>query len=190
VPEPPHTPLRTALANPTYQAALAGNFAVGFSVLGVRSTVVPLLVVVGLGLDPGWVGAVFTLAAVVQALLLLPAGRFVDEVGRVPALVLGGLVAAAALAALAGATGPVTLLLATAVFAAGAALLGVAPAAMVGDAVQGRGGTAVAVWQMASDLGSVVGPLAAACSSTTGPTPRAARQRCRRRGLLPDRAVG
>jgi MFS family permease len=161
VPEPPHTPLRAALANPTYQAALAGNFAVGFSVLGVRSTVVPLLVVGGLHLEEGWVGAAFTLAAVVQGVLLLPAGRFVDEVGRVPALVLGGLVAASALAALAAATGPVTLLLATAVFAAGAALLGVAPAAMVGDAVQGRGGTAVAVWQMSSDLGSVVGPLAA-----------------------------
>jgi MFS family permease len=163
VPEPPHTPLRTALAHPTYQAALAGNFAVGFSVLGVRSTVVPLLVVgeQGLRLDPGWVGAAFTLAAVVQGVLLLPAGRFVDEVGRVPALVLGGLVAAAALVGLAAATGPVTLLLSTAVFAAGAALLGVAPAAMVGDAVQGRGGTAVAVWQMSSDLGSVVGPLAA-----------------------------
>jgi MFS family permease len=163
VPEPPHTPLRTALADPTYQAALAGNFAVGFSVLGVRSTVVPLLVVAedGLGLAPGWVGIAFTVAAVVQGLLLLPAGRFVDEVGRVPALVLGGLVAAAALAGLAAATGPATLLLTTAVFAAGAALLGVAPAAMVGDAVQGRGGTAVAVWQMSSDLGSVVGPLAA-----------------------------
>ena len=168
VPEPPHTPLRTALANPTYQAALAGNFAVGFSVLGVRSTVVPLLVVGGLQLDAGWVGAAFTLAAVVQGVLQLPAGRFVDEVGRVPALVLGGLVAALALAALAAATGPVTLLLATAVFAAGAALLGVAPAAMVGDAVQGRGGTAVAVWQMASDLGSVVGPLVAGVLIDTG----------------------
>jgi MFS family permease len=168
VPEPPHTPLRTALASPTYQAALAGNFAVGFSVLGVRSTAVPLLVVDGLRLDPAWVGVAFTLAAGVQGLLLLPAGRFVDEVGRVPALVLGGLVAAVALAALAVATGPVSLLLATAVFAGGAALLGVAPAAMVGDAVQGRGGTAVAVWQMASDLGSVVGPLAAGVLIDTG----------------------
>jgi len=168
VPEPPHTPLRTALANPTYQAALAGNFAVGFSVLGVRSTVVPLLVVGGLHLDAGWVGVAFTVAAIVQAVLLLPAGRFVDEVGRVPALVLGGLVAAVALAALAAAGGPVTLLLATAVFAAGAALLGVAPAAMVGDAVPGRGGTAVAVWQMASDLGSVVGPLVAGLLIDTG----------------------
>jgi MFS family permease len=161
VPEPPRTSLRTALASPTYRAALAGNFAVGFSVLGVRSTVVPLLVVQGLGLGPGWIGAAFTLSAVVQGVLLLPAGRAVDEIGRRPALLAGGLLAAASLVGLAGATGPVSLLLATAVFAAGAALLGVAPAAMVGDVVQGRGGTAVAVWQMSSDLGSVVGPLAA-----------------------------
>jgi MFS family permease len=161
VPAPPRTPLRTALAHPGYQAALAGNFAVGFSVLGVRSTVVPLLVVQGLELGPGWIGAAFTLAAVVQGVLLLPAGRAVDEVGRRPALLAGGLLAAVSLAGLAAATGPVSLLLATVVFAAGAALLGVAPAAMVGDVVEGRGGTAVAVWQMSSDLGSVVGPLAA-----------------------------
>ena len=161
VPEPPRTTWRTALRNPAYQAALAGNFAVGFSVLGVRSTVVPLLVVQGLDLAPGWIGAAFTLAALVQGVLLLPAGRAVDQVGRRPTLVAGGLLTAASLAGLAAATGPVSLLLAMTVFAAGAALLGVAPAAIVGDVVEGKGGTAVAVWQMSSDLGSVVGPLAA-----------------------------
>ena len=161
VPAPPRTSLRTAAASPTYRAALAGNFAVGFSVLGVRSTVVPLLVVQGLGLGPGWIGAAFTLAALVQGVLLLPAGRAVDDLGRRPALLGGGLLAAVSLAGLAAATGPVSLLLATTVFAAGAALLGVAPAALLGDVVQGRGGTAVAVWQMSSDLGSVVGPLVA-----------------------------
>ncbi len=67
----------------------------------------------------------------------------------------------AALAGLALADGPVGLMLAMTVFAAGAALLGVAPAAIVGDVVEGKGGTPVAVWQMASDLGSVLGPLAA-----------------------------
>jgi MFS family permease len=55
----------------------------------------------------------------------------------------------------------VTLLLAMTVLSVGGALLGVAPAAIVGDVVQGRGGTAVAVWQMSSDLGAVLGPLAA-----------------------------
>ncbi len=155
------TTLREALGSPAYHAALAGNFAVGFSVLGVRSTVVPLLVVQELDLSPGWIGAAFALAALVQGVLLLPAGRAVDELSRRTTLVTGGLVTAAALVLLAVVTGPVSLLLAMTVFAAGGALLGVAPAAVVGDVVQGRGGTAVAVWQMSSDLGSILGPLAA-----------------------------
>jgi MFS family permease len=161
VPTVVRTTLSTALQSPAYRAALAGNFAVGFSVLGVRSTVVPLLVVQGLDLAPGWVGAAFVVAALVQAVLLLPAGRAVDELGRRPMLLAGGAITAVSLGALAFGTGPVTLLLAMVVFAAGAAVLGVAPAAIVGDVVEGKGGTAVAVWQMASDLGSVVGPLAA-----------------------------
>ena len=161
VPEPPRTTMRTALADPAYRAALAGNFAVGFSVLGVRSTVVPLLVVQGLDLGPGWIGAAFTLAALVQGVLLLPAGRAVDQVGRRPTLLAGGVLTSASLVGLALTTGPFTLLLAMTVFAGGAALLGVAPAAIVGDVVAGKGGRPIAVWQMSSDLGSVIGPLAA-----------------------------
>ena len=161
VPTATRTTLRTALASPAYRAALAGNFAVGFSVLGVRSTVVPLLVVRKLHLAPGWIGAAFVVAALVQAVLLLPAGKAVDEIGRRPMLLAGGSVTALALLGLALVTGPVSLLLAMTLFAVGGAVLGVAPAAIVGDVVQGKGGTAVAVWQMASDLGSVIGPLAA-----------------------------
>jgi MFS family permease len=158
---PTRTSLATALASPAYRAALAGNFAVGFSVLGVRSTVVPLLVVQGLDLAPVWIGVAFTVAALVQAVLLLPAGRAVDQAGRRPTLVLGGLLTAVSLVALATASGPVTLLLAMTVFAAGASLLSVAPAAIVGDVVQGKGATAIAVWQMTSDLGAVIGPVLA-----------------------------
>ncbi|MCW2605344.1 MAG: transporter [Frankiales bacterium] len=158
---PPRTTLRQALASPAYRVALAGNFAVGFSLLGARSVLVPLLVVQGLRLDPGWIGVAFVVSAVVQTALLLPAGRAVDGVGRRPTLVGGGLLTAASLAGLALATGPLGLLAGMTVFGAGAALLGVAPAAIVGDVVQGKGGTAVAVWQMASDLGSILGPLAA-----------------------------
>jgi MFS family permease len=155
------TTWRTALASPAYRAALAGNFAVGFSVLGVRSTVVPLLVVQSLHLAPGWIGAAFVVAALVQGVLLLPAGKAVDEIGRRPMLLAGGFVTAASLVFLAFVTGPVSLLLAMTVFALGASVMGVAPAAIVGDVVEGKGGTAVAVWQMSSDLGSVIGPLAA-----------------------------
>jgi MFS family permease len=157
----PRTTLKTALSKPAYQAALAGNFAVGFSVLGVRSTVVPLLVVQKLDLAPGWIGAAFVVAALVQGVLLLPAGKAVDEIGRRPMLIAGGFLTAASLVVLAIVTGPVTLLLAMGLFAIGAAVMGVAPAAILGDVLEGKGGTAVAVWQMASDLGSVIGPVAA-----------------------------
>lgn len=42
-----------------------------------------------------------------------------------------------------------------------AAALGVAPAAVVGDVVGGRGGTVIAAFGMASDVGTVTGPLVA-----------------------------
>ena len=129
--------------------------------LGVRSTVVPLLIVDRLALAPGWIGAAFVLSALVQAVLLLPAGRAVDRIGRKPMLLAGGAVSAVSLALLALVDGPVGLLAVVAVFAVGAALLGVAPAAIVGDVLEGKGGTAIAVWQMASDLGSVLGPVTA-----------------------------
>ena len=42
----------------------------------------------------------------------------------------------------------------------GSGLLDVAPAAMIGDIIDGGGGTLVASYQMAGDVGSVVGPVA------------------------------
>lgn len=153
------TPLRRAFASPAYRAALAGNFATGFALFGVRSTVLPLFVVDALDLAPGWIGIAFLVSAAVQAVLLLPAGRAVDTLGRRPTLVVGGLATAAALAMLAVATGPVSLVLAMVGLGAGASLLGVAPAAVVGDVVQG--GRPIAVFQMSSDLGAIVGPVVA-----------------------------
>jgi MFS family permease len=53
-------------------------------------------------------------------------------------------------------------LAAMAVFGIAGAFLGPAPAAVVGDVTHGRpGGTVVAVFQMVSDFGAIIGPLAA-----------------------------
>ena len=53
-------------------------------------------------------------------------------------------------------------LVAMAVFGAGSAFLGSAPSAVVGDVTGGaRGGIVVAAFQMCSDLGAIIGPLAA-----------------------------
>ena len=58
----------------------------------------------------------------------------------------------------------------------------VAPAAILGDVVAGRGGTVVAVYQMAGDLGSILGPVTAgALADAHGygrPSRSARRSRC------------
>jgi MFS family permease len=46
-------------------------------------------------------------------------------------------------------------------FGIASGFLGTAPAAVVGDVVTGRGGTVVAAFQMASDLGAIIGPILA-----------------------------
>jgi MFS family permease len=52
-------------------------------------------------------------------------------------------------------------LAALAVFGLGSGLLDVGPAAMVGDILGGQGGTVVASYQMAGDIGAVTGPVTA-----------------------------
>src|SRR6266513_2318792 len=56
--------------------------------------------------------------------------------------------------------GPWAFLAAMAVAGFGSGLLDVAPAAMIGDIIDHDGGTLVASYQMAGDVGSVVGPVA------------------------------
>ena len=110
---------------------------------------------------PIWTGIGFLVSSVFQAILLMPAGRFVDTIGRKPAIIGGGLVAAAAMGTIALFDTVPAYLVAMALFGVAGAYLGVAPSAVVGDVVRGRGGQVVAAYQMAGDLGAVVGPLAA-----------------------------
>ena len=66
------------------------------AVFGVRSSIIPLFVVEGLRLSPSWTGVGLVLSAVVQALVLIPAGRLVDTRGRRPFLRAGAAVVLAA----------------------------------------------------------------------------------------------
>ena len=166
--EPASTRLRDALRSRAYQAALMTNLGTGWALFGIRSSLVPLYVADTLGLSTTWIGVGFGVSAAVQAVLLLPAGRFVDMVGRRPAMVAGGTVAAASLLLLALWQQPLGFLVAMAAYGLGAALLGTAPAAVVGDVVGHRGGMVVAVSQMASDVGAIVGPLVAGLLAQRG----------------------
>jgi MFS family permease len=155
------TSLGTALRSRAYLAAVANNFSVGWAIFGVRSSLIPLFVVEGLRLGPSWTGAGLVLSAVVQALVLIPAGRLVDTRGRRPFLRAGAALSLAAGAMMAFADGAPLFLVGMALYGAGSALLGVSSAAVVGDVIGGRGGTPVAAFQMASDAGAFIGPLVA-----------------------------
>jgi MFS family permease len=166
--------LRAALKDKAYQAAIGSNLITGFVIFGLRSSVVPLFVVEGLQRGASLSGIGFLVAAGIQAVFLLPAGRLADTRGRRPALLFGtiataigmSLLAASDLAAntlgTAGFAGVVLFIVAMAVQGFGGAFMGSAPAALVGDIMGGRrGGVVIATFQMMSDVGAIVGPLIA-----------------------------
>jgi MFS family permease len=155
------TSVRRALAHPAYRAAVVTNFAVGWAFFGVRMSLIPLFVTEAMDRRPIWTGIGFLLTSAAQAVFLIVAGRYVDRAGRRPAMIIGTTVAAAALLAMALSTSLWIYLVAMTATGLGGALVGTAPGAVVGDVMEGRGGRVVAVFQMASDLGAILGPLAA-----------------------------
>jgi MFS family permease len=175
-PEPVAAPdpgLKEVLRTPEYQAALSTNLAVGLAVFGLRSTIVPLLIVDQLGAAPGWVGIAFLVSALIQTVLMFPAGRWADTIGRRPVLVWGAMVSAGGLVLLAVGGSLLLVMVAMAVFGAGSAFLGSVPGALVGDVAGKRSGTVVAVFNMAGDLGSVIGPVLAGWLVDQGSYPAA-----------------
>ena len=166
--------LRGALKDKAYQAALGTNLISGFVTFGLRSSVVPLFVVEGLQRGASLSGFGFLAAAAVQALVLLPAGRMADTQGRRKALLYGTFATAIGMVVLtlsdaavnglgqAAMLGTILFLVSMAIQGFGAAFLGSAPSAVIGDVMGGKkGGIVVATFQMMSDVGAVIGPLAA-----------------------------
>ncbi len=157
----PAVTLPQALRVSGYRAALTSNLGAGWALFGVRSSLIPLFVTEGIGASATWIGIGFFVSAAAQGGLLLVAGSYADRVGRRPALMIGGAATTLSMVAVAVSDSLVAYTVAMAVFGAGSAFLSVAPSAVVGDVVHGRGGTVVAAFQMSADLGAVVGPLAA-----------------------------
>jgi len=154
--------LRAALRTRAYRAALGANLTNGFVTFGLRFALVPLFVVEGLNQSASWAGIAFLVAAVAQALVLVPAGRLTDVMGRRPAMLAGTAATTAGMLLLALSGSLWLFLVAILILGGSAALMGSAPAAVVGD-VAGRSGrgTVIAVFQMTSDFGAIVGPLVA-----------------------------
>jgi DHA1 family multidrug resistance protein-like MFS transporter len=154
-------PLRTALRNGAYLAALAASFAGDWAVVGARTAIVPQFVTDRLGLGTGWVYVAFLVVSVVSGALLLPFGRIADSRGRRPVIIGGLCVGAVGFLILPSIPTIGGLIFAMALLGVAGAADSVAPGAVMGDVVGGRGGTVVAVFQMSGDLGAVLGPIAA-----------------------------
>jgi MFS family permease len=158
---------RALVRDARYQAACVTNLAQGWTSFGVRSSLVPVLVVELLHRPASWTGIAFACASVVQTIAVGPAGRFTDTVGRRPAMILGGTVAAVSIMAVPFAPNIWLLIVVLCLYGIASAFLGTAPAAAVGDAAGSRSGTAVAVFSMCSDIGAIIGPLVAGLLADT-----------------------
>ena len=153
--------LRAALRHRAYVAALVATFAADWAVVGARAAIVPQFITDRLGLSSSWVYAAFLVASVVSGALLLPFGKFADTRGRRPVMITGLIVGAIGFVLLPSAPSAGGLIIGMALLGFAGAADAVGPGAVVGDVVAGRGGTVIAVFQMAGDLGAVIGPLMA-----------------------------
>ena len=154
------TTLRQALRMQPYRTALILTFVTNWVLLGVRSSILPLFVTEELHSTTAIVGLGFTLSALFQGLLLLPAGTLSDLRGRRAALSIGSTAVLAGSITLIFTVHPWMFLLAMIVTGIGGAFLATTPANIVGDVIRGKSGQVIALWQMAGDAGMIVGPIA------------------------------
>lgn len=157
----PSLSLMQALRLAPYVTALVCAFATGWVIFGTRSAITPLFVDESLSEKPAWAGIAFAISAIAQAALLLYAGRHADHVGRRSALLIGNVLGVIGLVLIAFSTNLAIFLAGMAVSGIGAAFFGAPAAALVGDVIQGRGGSLVAIYGMAADLGAIAGPIVA-----------------------------
>ncbi|GAA1843669.1 MFS transporter [Pseudonocardia ailaonensis] len=152
-----------AFRHPTYRAALTSSFANGWTVFGVRVALVPLFVVEALRLRDEWSGYALAVFAVGNAATLLLSGRLADRRGRRPPVLAGLAVSAVATGLIGVAPNTVLFLVLSLVAGVGSGLVNPSMTAAVADVIGSgaRGGTVLAGFQMAADVGAIVGPLVA-----------------------------
>ena len=156
----PAMSLRAALKLRAYWTALLVNLSNGISSFGLRTALIPLFVVSVLQKSPATSSYGFLATSLVQASLLLPAGRMTDTKGRKPSMIIGMLFLVISMLCLVASETLLGFYAAMIAMGVSAAFLGGAPSAVVGDVVDGRkGGPVVATFQMMSDLGIIIGPL-------------------------------
>ncbi len=152
-----------ALRHRTYRAALVASFANGWAVFGVRVALVPLFVVEALHEPEAWGGIALAVFAAGNAATLVVAGRLTDRLGRRPLMLTGLAVFGLTMGSLGFVTSPPAFLVVSLVAGMGSGVVNPPMNAAVADVIgsSARGGTVLAGFQMASDTGTIIGPLLA-----------------------------
>lgn len=167
----PPARFRDAFGHSAYRAALVASFANGWAVFGVRIALVPLLVVEVLGRPESWAGIALAVFAVGNAATLAVTGRITDRIGRRPPMLVGLAVSGVATIGLGMISSSELFLVVSLIAGAGSGLVNPPMNAAVADVIGSgaRGGTVLAGFQMAADLGAIVGPvLAGALAESAG----------------------
>lgn len=156
----PHMPLRAALKLREYWAALSYNLGTGVTTFGLRNALLPLFVIEVLHKSAQTSSIGFLFTSVAQAACLLIAGRTTDIRGRKPAMVIGVSLLTVATVMIYVSESLTSYFTYMSLVGAGMAFLSAGASAVIGDVVAGRkGGPVVALYQMTSDFGMIVGPL-------------------------------
>ena len=156
-------PLREALGIPAYRAVLTSGFANGWSSFGIRMALVPLFATAVLGAGPEVAGISLAVFAIGTAIALTFSGKLADSWGRKPMILAGLAVNGIAMGALGFTTTEFAFFVISAVAGIGSGLMGPAQQAAVADVIGNKrsGGKVLAAFQMSTDLGSIIGPIAA-----------------------------
>lgn len=156
-----------AVSNGSYRAALGSFLANGWATLGVRNSITPLFAAsafagTGFFLDgPQTAGAALAVFATGNVVAITFSSRLSDRYGRKPLIVPGLLVAGAATGVLGFSANGWLFLILCLVAGVGTGMLNAPQQASIADLVgqERKAGTVMSTAQMASDLGSITGPL-------------------------------
>lgn len=166
VPSPDEEPqetlsVRDAISDTGYRASLVSAFANGFGSFGVRVGIIPLFAASTFSAGPAVAGTALASFAVGTGAVVTFSGRLSDRLGRKPLVLTGLVVAGVATLGMGHVTTVPLLVAASAVGGVGAGLLNPSQQATVADVIgpDRGGGKAMAAFQMATDSGTICGPI-------------------------------
>lgn len=156
-------PLREALGIPAYRAVLTSGFANGWSSFGIRMALVPLFATFVLDAGPQVAGISLAVFAIGTGAALTFSGKLADSWGRKPMILAGLAVNGLAMGALGFTSTEFAFFAVSLIAGVGSGLMGPAQQAAVADVIGNKrsGGKVLATFQMSTDLGSIIGPIAA-----------------------------